>query len=314
MAIVSVHQLRSFEYSESKGSKGSVDIKGSVDLLAKFDGEVDFNVLINDTTTWPTFYNRKIPQLNDLELVGGIPFYVTSRKFGYFKGEEQERAAKITIEYDNKREEPQDPDEEKPEGTDAETWKKITVTTEQQQVPLTDEGPDGTAGGEPARNSAGDPVDGLTENRCLAKLTYTNSQVTDPNFAWLLSFTNKTNRFDFLGCTRRTLLCQGFNADYDDKRQLWTISVEWLYDPKQHVVTYYDAGFNEKINGERRAILDVAGNPVSKPVPLDGAGVAVPIALATAYGPGVANANLKKLYAYPYKEVDMVDIFAFGGI
>ena len=93
MAIVSVHQLRSFEYSESKGSKGSVDIKGSVDLLAKFDGEVDFNVLVNDTTTWPTFYNRKIPQLNDLELVGGIPFYVTSRKFGYFKGEEQERAA-----------------------------------------------------------------------------------------------------------------------------------------------------------------------------------------------------------------------------
>ena len=180
-------------------------------------------------------------------------------------------------------------------------------------MPLTDEGPDGTAGGEPARNSAGDPVDGLTENRCLAKLTYTNSQVRDPNFAWLLSFTNKTNRNEFLGCTRRTLLCQGFNADYDDKRQLWTISVEWLYDPKQHVVTYYDQGFNEKINGERRAILDAAQNPVSKPVPLSN-GVAVPIELTTAYGPGVANANLKKLYAYPYKEADMKDIFDFGGI
>ena len=313
MAIVSVHQLRSFEYSESKGSKGSVDMKGSVEFLARFDGEVDFNVLVEDQTVWAGLGNRTIPLINDLEFIGGIPFYVTSRKFAYFKGDEQERAAKITIEYDNKREDPQDPDEEKPEGTDAETWKKITVTTEQQQVPLTDEGPDGTAGGEPARNSAGDPVDGLTENRCLVKLTYTNSQVRDPNFAWLLSFTNKTNRNEFLGCTRRTLLCQGFNSDYDDKRQLWTISVEWLYDPKQHVVTYYDQGFNEKINGERRAILDAAQNPVSRPVPLSN-GVAVPIELTTAYGPGVANANLKKLYAYPYKEVDMVDIFAFGGI
>ena len=48
MAIASVHQLRSFEYSESKGSKGSVDMRGSVELLAKFDGEVDFNLLVED--------------------------------------------------------------------------------------------------------------------------------------------------------------------------------------------------------------------------------------------------------------------------
>lgn len=315
MAIVSVHQLRSFEYSESKGSKGSVDMKGSVDFIAKFDGEVDFNVLVEDQTVWATLGNRPIPMINDLELIGGIPFYVTSRKFSYFKGDEQERAAKITIEYDNKREEPQDPDEEKPgQDADAETWKKITVSTEQQQVPMTDEGDDGTMGGLPARNSAGDPMDGLTENRCLAKLTYTNSQVRDPNFAWLLSFTNKTNRQEFLGCTRRTLLCQGFNADYDDKRQLWTISVEWLYDPKQHVIKYYDKGLNEKVDGQRRAILDAANNPVSKPVPLDGFGRAVSIADATAYGPGVANPFLVELIAYPYKEADMVDIFAFGGI
>jgi hypothetical protein len=314
MAIISVNQLRSFEYSESKGSKGSVDMKGSVEFLAKFDGEVDFNVLVEDQTVWPGLGNRPIPLLNSLESIGGIPFYVTSRKFAYFKGDEQERAAKITIEYDNKREDPQDPDEQKPEGTDADTWKKITVTTEQQQTPLTDEGDDGTMGGKPPRNSAGDPMDGLTENRCRAKLTYTNSQVRDPNFAWLLSFTNKTNRNEFLGCTRRTLLCQGFNADYDDKRQLWTISVEWLYDPKQHIVRYYDTGLNEKVNGERRAILDAANNPVSKPVPLDGFGKAVAIADATAYGPGVANPFLVELIAYPYKETDMVDIFAFGGI
>lgn len=313
MAIVSVHQLRSFEYSEAKGSKGSVDMKGSVELLVKCDAEPDFHEIVTDTNTWPTFYNRAIPQINDPENIGGLLFFVSSRKFSYYPGEDQNRAVKVTIEYDNKREEPQDPDEEKPQDTDAETWKKITVTTEQQQVPLTDEGSDGLKGGEPARNSAGDPVDGLTENRCLTKLTYTNSQVPSPNFAWLLAFVNKTNKTEFLGCIRRTLLCQGFNADYDDKRQLWTISVEWLYDPKQHVVTYYDVGFNEVVGGQRRAILDAGNNPVSKPVPLNN-GVAVPIADATAYGPGVANANLVKLYAYPYKETEMADIFTFGGI
>ena len=57
----------------------------------------------------------------------------------------------------------------------------------------------------------------------------------------------------------------------------------------------------------------MAGNPVSKPVPLNN-GVAVSIANASQYAPGTANANLTKLYAYPYKEADMVDIFAFGGI
>jgi hypothetical protein len=323
MAIISVNQLRSFEYSESKGSKGSVDMKGSVEFLARFDGEVDFNVLVEDQTVWAGLGNRPIPLLNSLESIGGIPFYVTSRKFAYFKGDEQERAAKITIEYDNKREDPQDPDEEKPgQDANAETWKKITVTTEQQQVPLTNQGDDGMMGGGPAfggpglppRNTAGDPMDGLTETRCLVKLTYTNSQVRDPNFAWLLSFTNKTNLQEFLGCTRRTLLCQGFNADYDDKRQLWTISVEWLYDPKQHVVVYYDMGLNEKVDGERRAIVDVVGNPVSKPVPLDGFGKAVRIADATAYGPGVRNPFIVELTAYPYKEVEMADIFEFGGI
>jgi hypothetical protein len=288
-------------------------MKGSVEFLARFDGEVDFNVLVEDQTVWAGLGNRTIPLINDLEFIGGIPFYVTSRKFAYFKGDEQERAAKITIEYDNKREDPQDPDEEKPQDTDAETWKKITITTEQQQVPLTDEGFDGQKGGQPARNSAGDPVDGLTENRCLQKLTYTNTQVANPNFQALLSYVNTTNDGPFLGGARRTVLCQGWNGDYDDKRRLWNISVEFLYDPEQHVVEYYDAGFNEVVNGERRAILDAANNPVSKPVPLSN-GVAVGIGVLTAYAPGVNNPNLITLTAYPYKEKTMSNIFDEGGI
>lgn len=306
MAIVSVHQLRSFEYSEAKGTKGSIDLKGSAEFLAKFDGEVDFNALVNDTSLWPGLGNAMIPRIGDLQFIGGFPFFVTSRKFGYFKGDEQERAARITVEYDNKLEEQ---DEEKPQDTDAETWKKITVATEQQSVPLTDEGADGTLGGRPARNSAGDPVDGLEENRCLVRLTYTNTQVASPDFASLLAYTNTTNDGPFLGCARRTILCQGFNADYDDKRGVWSISVEWLYDPNEHVVKFYDAGFNEIINGERRAILDVRNNPVSKPVPLDN-GVAVsPASLILQ-----PEAYIKTRTAYPYKEKTMSNIFAEGGI
>jgi hypothetical protein len=311
MAIVSVHQLRSFEYSESKGSKGSVDMKGSVDFIAKFDGEVDFNVLVEDQTVWSSLGNRPIPMINDLELIGGIPFYVTSRKFSYFKGDEQERAAKITVEYDNKKEDPDPPEE--PQDTDAETWKKITITTEQQQIPLTNQGINGeyNANPKPARNSAGDPVDGLTENRCLLKLTYTNTQVANPNFQALFSYVNTTNDGPFLGGARRTVLCQGYSGDYDDKRQLWNISVEWLYDPKQHVVKYYDAGFNELIGDQRRAILDVANNPVSKPVPLNGLGGAMPPAdLAH----DRADDYIVTLIAYPYEEKTMSNIFSEGGI
>lgn len=306
MAILDVVRLRSLEYSESKGQKGSIDLQGSIELLAKFNTEVDFDLLVNDTNNWTGLGNEPIPQIGDDAQIGGIDFYVTSRKFSYFKGEEQERAAKITITYDRKAEET---DDEKPEDTDNETWHKITVTTEQQQVPLTDEGPDGLKLGQPARNSAGDPVDGLTENRCLVKLTYTNTQVVDPDFAVLLSFTNTTNDADFLGCPRRTLLCQGFNSDYDDKRAVWNISVEWLYDPKGHVVEYYDVGFNEIVGGERRAILDINGNPVSKPVPLDGAGAAVPATLLLAYGTEANNPNLVVLTAYPYPEKTMANIF-----
>ena len=309
MAIVSVHQLRSFEYSESKGSKGSVDMKGSVDFIAKFDGEVDFNLLVEDQTVWSSLGNRTIPLINDLELIGGIPFYVTSRKFSYYKGDEQERAAKITVEYDNKKEDPDPPED--PQDTDAETWKRITITTEQQQIPLTDQGVDGeyNASPKPAFNSAGDPVDGLTENRCLEKLTYTNTQVANPNFQALLSYVNTTNDGPFLGGARRTVLCQGFSGDYDDKRQLWNISVEWLYDPKGHAVTFYDVGFNELVGGERRAILDVRNNPVSKPVPLN-AGLAV--------APSLLAANPRDYLftrtAYPYEEKTMSNIFSEGGI
>jgi hypothetical protein len=277
-----------------------------VELLVKCDAEPDFNEIVNDTNTWPTFYNRTIPQINDLEFVGNIPFYVTSRKFSYYKGEDQNRAALIKIEYDNKREEQDDQD---PQDTDAETWKKITVTTEQQSCPLSDEGEDGTLGGKPARNSAGDPVDGLEENRCLVKLTYTNTQVSNPNFQALLGYVNTTNDGDFLGGARRTVLCQGYNADYDDKRQLWTVSVEWLYDPKGHKVEFYDVGFNELVNNQRRAILDIAGNPVSKPVPLQ-SGVAVsPAQLASN-----PDDYMFTRTAYPYKEKTMANIFAEAGI
>jgi hypothetical protein len=90
---------------------------------------------------------------------------------------------------------------------------------------------------------------------------------------------------------------------------LWNVSVEWLYDPKEHKVEFYDVGFNELVDNQRRAILDVAGNPVSKPVPLlDGVAVS-PAQLASN-----PDDYMFTRFAYPYKEKAMQDIFIDGGI
>jgi hypothetical protein len=84
-----------------------------------------------------------------------------------------------------------------------------------------------------------------------------------------------------------------------------------MYDPKKWVVTYYDAGFNEIVDGKRRAILDVQGNPVSKPVPLNGNGVAVDPGVI---GVGSEASGLHELTAYPYLQKDFKDIFKECGI
>jgi hypothetical protein len=52
------------------------------------------------------------------------------------------------------------------------------------------------------------------------------------------------------------------------------VSVEWTYNPSDWRIRYYDVGYHEIVSGERQAIMDKGGNPVSKPVPLNADGSA----------------------------------------
>lgn len=314
MAIIDVRQLRSFEFSETKASKGNIQRTGSVELLVLNDAAPDFGSIANNTSTWPNFFDRKIPQINDYEPIGGIQFYVTSRKFAY-ADDENEFAVRVTVKYDAFDPEaaepgdgsnPEDPPEEEGDSTEAGT--RWTYSTVQVQVPLTDEGINEDLNGQPATNSAGDFVDGLTEDRALQRWTYTNPNAANVNIKALHQYVNKVNNRQFRDQPARTVRCMGFNAEYDTVNQTWNVSVEFLYDPKVWKVDYYDVGYNEIVSGKRKAILDTQGNPVSKPVPLDGQGQALPIGDITlgAYSPAK---GLVKLTAYPYKQKDLNDLF-----
>jgi len=264
MAIRTVRQLRTFQFKETKSEKGSIQYTGSADLLVICDARPDFGAIKDDTSTWPEFYNRPIPQINDKEEIGGILFYCTARDFEYYD-DENEFCVKVTLQYDSKPE--QDNDEENK--TDEErTWLKISMQSLQERRPASE------SDFYPPTNSAGDPVDGLEEDTALLRLTFTNTNVVSPDFPALFTYLNTCNQIAFLGADPYTLRVTGYGAEFDQKNQVWSVSVEWTYNPADWKIRYYDAGYHEIVNGERLAIMDKAGNPVSKPVPLNNDGSA----------------------------------------
>jgi hypothetical protein len=271
MAISTVRQLRSFQFTETKSEKGSIQYAGSVELLVICNSTPNFGAIKDDKTSWPEFYNRKIPQINDEEDVGGIIFYVTGRDFEYYD-DENEFCVKVTVKYDSKPV----TDNDEPDRTDEErTWLKISVQSLQERRPASEsnqENPNDPI--KPPLNSAGDPVDGLEEDTALLRLTFTNSNATAPDFPTLFSYLNTCNQTAFLGAEPYTLRVTGYGADFDQKNQVWSVSVEWTYNPSDWRIRYYDVGYHEIVSGERQAIMDKGGNPVSKPVPLNADGSA----------------------------------------
>jgi hypothetical protein len=137
--------------------------------------------------------------------------------------------------------------------------------------------------------------------------------VLNPNFVKLNEYTNRCNSEDFLGGYGYSVRCTGWSGEYDQQANSWTISVEFLYNPNGWQIEFYDVGFNEIVDGERRAILDKAGNPVSQPVPLNGSGQAATINDA-AGGDQPQPVDLTLRYLYPYRAVDLRNIFTDCGI
>lgn len=293
MAITDVRQLRSFRFAETQGDDGTITYTGSVDLLVISDTkDPSFAAIKSDTNTWPGFFNRKIPQIGDTEPMGDISLNVVSRDFQYYK--DNDRAVVISIRYEYKPEEEDPPQPQQPE-----FFQKFTFQTVQTTQPASESVQDGDNPFKPPRNSADDPVDGLTEECALIRATYTNGRVVSPNFETLWTYVNKINQIDFLGAPRWTVRCTGIGADYNEKSQVWSVNVEFTYKPDTWQIRYYDVGYNEVVGGERRAILDKSGNPVSKPVALNNNG--------TAKAVGQEPDILKIL---PYEQVDLNAMFS----
>jgi len=317
--VVEVDQLHDTTVTETMTDKGSIEWTAKESYLVKLDARNSNFVAVADSGL--------VPQVGDNGSFGSRVLHVHTRTFSYYKN--NPTMCHVEVQYVGKQAdaltpepgESQQNNEAEPDNAaeDPATWQKITVTTEQRQTLLTDHGlggllpleglAKGLFGGVPATNKAGDPIDGLTEDRALVKLVYADPNVIAPNFKNLLSYVNRINADDFLGGQERTVRCMGFNADYDQKGNAWSISLEFLYDPKEHKVSCYNAGFNQKVDNKRVAIMtDDNLHPVSKPVALKADGTVMPIADAA------DPENLIILDFYPYRVKDFKNIWDDCGL
>jgi hypothetical protein len=310
MAIVDARVLRSLSVSEKLGDKQTKQLSASEDYLILADEKnPNFADVLNNTNIWPNLGNKALPQLRDEVVFNGVRFYCNSRDLSYFK--ENERAVKMAVRYDSK-DQADDDQPEPPNGTQPDTWKRITIQSQQVTEPALGWQLRESTIGEPqiggnqrtAQNSAGDPIDGLEEDTAMVRLTYTNTQVLNPDFQQLQAYTNACNEKPFAGGIEYTVRCVGWNGEYDQKNQVWSISVEFLYKPNDWSIEFYDVGFNEIVDGKRQAILDLAGNPVSKPVPLDGNGRAAPFTGSNNDEP--PELSIRYLFPYPSKDFEKI--------
>ena len=305
MAILDVRRLRKLQLTETVSEKGVVTIAGTEELLVVLDDSTTtFGDIATDTNAWPKI-GGAIPRLFTAVPYAGTTLYATSRKFGY-PDADNDRIISLTINYESR--ELEDENEEEPKPDDSIT-PDMTVQSVISTVPATgwadrENVPDFTDtsdNGQPALNSAFDPVDGLTEELSMVKMVYTNTICPDPNFSALIAYANTCNDGSFLGGGDYTVKCNGYSCDYDPKTALWSVSVEFLYNPKGWQIDYYDVGYNELENVfKRKAIVDFpAGNPVSKPVALNNDGTAKDVG---------EEPDVRKLY--PYKTADFANLFS----
>lgn len=318
MAIIDVRILRSAKVTQSKGEKGSIQLSATQEFLILSDvKDPSFASILQDATSWPNLGNSRIPRLDDYITISGTQLYVTSRDLSYYK--DNERAVVMSVRYDAK--DSQAGGDGDPTAGDQDAWKRIQIQSADVSLPargwrgLANSRDAAASSGKPAINSAGDPVDGLEEESTMLRFTYTNTIAANPNFLMLLNYTNKVNFGPLsilgIGCSAYTVRCTGFNASYDQKNNVWSVTVELLYNPKGWEIRFYDAGFNEVINGERLAILDKRGNPVSSPAALNGNGQAATVQVIDE-SDEMAGPAMRVLY--PYVSTDLDNLFRDANI
>lgn len=304
MAFYDVVVLHEDAFEESKSGKDRGTFTISRQLLAKSDTKnPSFVAIGTSTSTWPGLGGEAIDQLNALRNFDGIVARCSSRKFSWLSGTENGVLIDLKYEGLSSYENTDSGGSEQPRTLETVTWRRISINTSQMTQPAADEE------GRGFTNSAGDPVDGLEEETSLAVMKYTNEFNPNPNLAAIWDWLNVCNDNDYLGAPEYTLRVTGFSAEFDDKSMLWKTSLELTFNPKGWYIRYYDAGFNELVDDgaggyDRKAILDVNGNPVSQPVPLNGQGgqavTATAISQAHSKGNYYTYGNAATLTATPY--------------
>lgn len=302
MAITDVVVLYEDALEESKAEKGAVRRSATRVLVAKTsERNPSFSEVAEDESGWPGLGGDPIPKINDKLMFGEYELYVASRKLSWFDGTEHN--VRIDVRYESRNVDYDDESGSDNPSSNAQTWRRITISSSQVTVPASESQDVDGGSAKPITNMAGDPVDGLEEETAIATMTYTNNFVEFPKLDAFYDWMNKTNQGTFLGAPPRTLRFTGFNAEFDDLSQLWRVGVQLTFNPKEWKIGYYNAGLNQLEDGQRRAILDDRGNPVSSPVALDDVGAAK--------APG---ADPDILYAYPYEQKNFSNLLADLGI
>jgi hypothetical protein len=309
MAITEIRSLRAIRLTESLGEKGRIQVTATEELLVLNDiANPSFKDIADDISPYAP-YNAPVPRIGLRLLYGGYQLVCSNRQWAGFY-EDNERAVKVVVEYTAVSDEQEQP--EPPQQGDSETWQNITLESYAIEKPLRGWATlkDAEEADEDKRqaaiNKAGDPVDGLTYRVAGLRMTYTNTKVEDPDFDKILEYQNACNQDSWLGGDYYTIRVDGYRAEYDQKNQTWSVSVEFVYDPDGHEVRYLNAGYNEKVGTTRRAIVDTNGNVVSKPVPLTTSGAA--IALQSGTDP-FNESDLVYLVNYPYPAKNFDNIF-----
>jgi hypothetical protein len=302
MAIVDARVLRRLTLSETK-EKQTVKLSAEQSFIVISDTRNPlFSDILANTSTFTNLGGGALPQVSDEVTVNGTTLVVTARKLSWY--DDSDRVVQMDVSYSGVEE--QEGGSEPPNNTDEGTWRRISARTQAITMPArgwTTQAEAAAANTEekPPRNAAGDPVEGIEENVNCVALTYTNPGVVSPNFENLNAYANTCNNTQFLGAVPYTVCCQGWSGEFDEKTQKWSISIEFLFNPKGWYVEYINAGFNEINGGDRKAIVDKLGNPVSTPVPLDANGAALPA--------GFADGDLVTLDLYPYEAKELGNIF-----
>lgn len=122
-------------------------------------------------------------------------------------------------------------------------------------------------------NSAGDPLEGLSKEQAEWTVAIRGNRQTF-NKAQARQYLNAVNSDTYEDCPPGTVKCQRLAGEQEieqvdgEEVLYWSVNTVLAYREEGWPIQTWDVGFNEIVGGQRKKILDAAGEPVSQPVAL----------------------------------------------